>query len=199
MDFSIKSFDAKSAITAAKAGCIAVGVFENKKLTASAKALDHKGAISAAVKSGDISGKPGSTLLLRNLDGVAAERVLLVGLGSEESISDKHFLAAVQAVLRAFGSLGANDGVIALPFDGVKDRDLHWAIGSCVIAAHDGAYRSDSLKSKKDATPSGVRKIGFAVPAAHATAAKLSMAQSLAIANGMDLAKDLGNLPGNFC
>jgi len=199
MDFSIKSFDAKSAITAAKAGCIAVGVFENKKLTASAKALDHKGAISAAVKSGDISGKPGSTLLLRNLDGVAAERVLLVGLGSEESISEKHFLAAVQAVLRAFGSLGANDGVIALPFDGVKDRDLHWAIGSCVIAAHDGAYRSDSLKSKKDATPSGVRKIAFAVPAAHTTAAKLTMAQSLAIANGMDLAKDLGNLPGNFC
>ncbi|MFD2271696.1 M17 family peptidase N-terminal domain-containing protein [Undibacterium arcticum] len=60
-------------------------------MTASAKALDHKGAISAAVKSGDINGKPGSTLLLRNLDGVAAERVLLVGLGSEDSVSDKNF------------------------------------------------------------------------------------------------------------
>src|SRR2546427_372150 len=66
-------------------------------------------------------------------------------------------------------------------------------------AAHGGAYRSDSWKSKKDATPSGVKKIALAVPAALATAAKLTIAQSLAIANGMDLAKDLGNLPGNFC
>ena len=32
MDFSIKTFDTKNTINAAKTGCIAVGVFENKKL-----------------------------------------------------------------------------------------------------------------------------------------------------------------------
>ena len=64
MDFSIKSFDAKSAITAAKAGCIAVGVFENKKLTASAKALDHKGAISAAVKQATFHVKRTDTIVI---------------------------------------------------------------------------------------------------------------------------------------
>ncbi|MES2303521.1 MAG: M17 family peptidase N-terminal domain-containing protein, partial [Pseudomonadota bacterium] len=42
-----------------------------------AQALDHQGEITAAVKSGDISGKAGSTLLIRSVTGVAAERVLL--------------------------------------------------------------------------------------------------------------------------
>jgi leucyl aminopeptidase len=62
MDFSIKAFDTKNTLAAAKSGCIAVAVFENKKLSEAAKALDLNGEIAAAVKSGDISGKAGTTL-----------------------------------------------------------------------------------------------------------------------------------------
>src|SRR4051794_35963627 len=98
MDFSIKTFDGKNAIASAKTGCIAVGVFENKKLSAPAQALDLKGELGAALKSGDISGKAGTTLLLRRVGGVAAERILLVGLGKEEPIGDKDFSAAVQSI-----------------------------------------------------------------------------------------------------
>jgi leucyl aminopeptidase len=61
VDFSIKTIDAKSASTAYKAvktACIVVGVFENKKLSAAAANLDKQGVIAAALKSGDISGKP---------------------------------------------------------------------------------------------------------------------------------------------
>src|SRR5258706_4067443 len=104
MDFSIKTIDAKTSIATVKTGCLAVGVFENRKLSAAAAALDKTGAISAALKSGDLSGKPGATLLLRGLPGVTAERVLLVGLGDEESIKDKQFTQAAQAMLRAFGT-----------------------------------------------------------------------------------------------
>jgi leucyl aminopeptidase len=84
VDFSIKTLAAKS--TAAdnastiKTACIVVGVFENKKLSTAATQLNKKGAIDAALKSGDLSGKVGSSLILRNLADVSAERVLLVGL-----------------------------------------------------------------------------------------------------------------------
>jgi leucyl aminopeptidase len=37
MDFSIKAFDTKNTLTAAKTGCVAVAVFENKKLSQAAK------------------------------------------------------------------------------------------------------------------------------------------------------------------
>ena len=67
MDFSIKAFDTKNTIASAKTGCVAVAVFENKKMSAAAQAFDQDGEITAALKSGDISGKAGTTLLLRGV------------------------------------------------------------------------------------------------------------------------------------
>ena len=199
MDFSIKTLDAKSTMAGAKTGCIAVGVFENKKLSQAAQALDQKGAISAAVKSGDITGKSGSSLMLRKLDGVAAERVLLIGLGKEEAIAEKDFSGALQAAIRVFAALGAQDAIIALPFDQVKERDSAWAIQATVLLSRDSQYRCDSLKSKKDPAPNGVKKIALVIAAADTAAAKIALEQATAIANGIELTKDLGNLPGNIC
>jgi leucyl aminopeptidase len=199
MDFSIKTFDAKNTVATTKAGCIAVGVFENAKLSQAAQALDRKGEITAAVKSGDISGKPGTTLLMRSVTGAAAERILLVGLGKEEAISEKDMSSALQSIARALSSLGANDALIALPFDGVKGRDIAWTMRAAVLAARENIYRFDLLKSKKDPVREGVKKVTLAVPADAAAAAKIAVAQSVAMANGIDLTKDLGNLPANVC
>ena len=197
MDFSIKAFDTKNTISAAKSGVIAVAVFENKKLSVAAKELDAGGAITAALKSGDITGKAGTTLLLRGLANVGAERVLLVGLGADDGITEKTFASAVGATLKAFGALGAADGIIALPMTEVKERDVEWAIRCVVQAAYDNAYRSDAQKSKKDPAPAGVRKLTLATPAT--TATKAALAQAIALANGVQLTKDLGNLSANVC
>ncbi|MGS0742944.1 leucyl aminopeptidase [Glaciimonas sp. GG7] len=199
MDFSIKTHDAKTSISTLKSGCIAVGVFENKKLSPQAQALDKSGEITAALKSGDISGKPGSSLLLRKLTGSAAERVLLVGLGKEEDITDKVISTAALCVARVSATLGANDAIIALPFTTVKDRDLAWGIRATVQAVRENNYRSDALKSKKDPLPAGVKKFVFLATAAQTANAKEALMQAIALANGMELAKDLGNMPGNFC
>ena len=199
MDFSIKALDSKSTIASIKTGCIAVAVFENKNLSSAAQALNLKGDISSALKSGDITGKAGSTLLLRGVNGVAAERVLLVGLGKEEAVSEKEFASAVQAVARAFSSLGASDAVVALPFDAVASRDTAWAIRCYVLNARDAAYRFDSLKSKKESAPVGMKKVSFAVASTAANLAKEAITQAVAVANGIDLTKDLGNLPANVC
>ena len=198
MDFSIKAFDTKNTLAAAKSGCVAVAVFENKKLSEAAKALDLNGEISAAVKSGDISGKPGSTLLLRGVGGVTAARVLLVGIGADEAISEKNFAGAVTAALKTFASLGAQDAIIAFPLENVKARDLNWALNGIVIAANEAEFRTDAQKSKKDPAPTGVRKLVIAVPQT-TPQLKAVLAQAQAIANGMNLTKELGNLSPNVC
>ena len=199
MDFSIKTLDAKTSVTAVKTGTLVVGVFENRKLTPAAQALDKMGAIASALKSGDITGKPGSTLLLRGLTGVAAERVLLVGLGADEEIAEKSFSSATQAVVRALTTVGANDALVVLPLDKIKGRDTSWAIRALVLAARDNNYRSDAMKSKKDPAPTGVKKIAVGVSTAATAAAKTGLAEAVALANGMELSKDLANLPGNVC
>jgi leucyl aminopeptidase len=198
MDFSIKAFDTKNTLAAAKSGCIAVAVFENKKLSEAAKALDASGAIAAAVKSGDISGKPGSTLLLRGVAGVNAARVLLVGLGADETVSEKSFAGAVSATLKSFASLGAQDGIIAFPLENVKGRDIEWGVRCIVVAASEAEFRTDAQKSKKDPAIGGVRKLTLAV-AQSTPALKTALAQATAVANGMSLTKELGNLSANVC
>ena len=199
MDFSTKTLDAKSAVTAVKTGALVVGIYENRKLSKAASALDKLGAISAALKSGDISGKPGSTLLLRGVTGIAAERIVLLGLGAEEEIADKSFAAASAGLVRCLATLGCDDAALALPFDGIKGRDLAWAIRNVVLAGRDAIYRSDTLKSKKDPAPTGVKKITLLVNAADGVTAKAALGEAVALANGMALTKELGNLPGNVC
>ena len=199
MDFSIKTFDTKNAIAQYKSGCLAIGVFENGKLSDIAKSLDAKAALTAAIKSGDISGKAGTTLLLHAPAGCAAARVLLVGLGAEDAVSDRNFITAVQSAARVFATLGANDALLAFPLDAVKGRDKDWALRTAAMTLRESLYRSDELKSKKENVKNGVKKLAFAVETKDAGAAKVSLAQGVALANGMDLAKTLGNLPPNIC
>ena len=199
MDFSIKTIEAKTGLSTLKTGCLVVGVFEDNKLSKAAQELDRKGAISAVLKSGDITAKAGSTLLLRDLDGIAAERVLLVGLGADEKTTDKNFTSAIQSAGRILSSIGGSDALVALPLDGVKDRDAAWAVRTCVLALRENTYRYDTTKSKKEPAQGGVKKVAFAASAADSAAAKAAIAQGAAVANGMDLTKELGNLPSNIC
>ena len=99
---------------------------------------------------------------------------------------------------RVFSQLGANDALLALPVDGIKGRDAHWALRTQVLALRESVFRADSLKSKKDETQSGVRKVTLLVDATDA-ATKHTLKQAVAVANGMDMAKTLGNLPPNIC
>ena len=197
MDFSIKAFNTKNAIAEHKSSCIVVGIYEGGKLSAAAKALDLKGVLTTAVKTGDITGKAGTTLLVHRA-GESAKRVLLVGLGAEDAVSDLNFISAIQSVSRVFSHLGANDAMLALPLDCVKGRDAHWAIRTLIPILRESVFRADSLKSKKDDTPTGVRKITLLVAEASA-ATRHTLKQAVAVANGLDLAKTLGNLPPNIC
>ena len=197
MDFSIKVFNTKTAITEHQSSCIAVGIYEGGKLSASAKALDLKGVLTTAVKTGDITCKAGTTLLVHRA-GEAPKRVLLVGLGAEDAVSDRNFISAIQSVSLVFSHLGASDAMLALPLDCVKGRDAHWAIRTLIPILRESVFRADSLKSKKDDSPTGVRKVTLLVAEAN-SATRHTLKQAVAVANGLDLAKTLGNLPPNIC
>src|SRR5690349_20787410 len=65
--------------------CVAVGVHDDGELSPEARILDLRcrEKISRFLKRGDFSAKPGESWLLSDLDGVSAERVLLIGLGGK--------------------------------------------------------------------------------------------------------------------
>src|SRR5919109_4291746 len=108
VEFSIKTLSPETA----KTGCVVVGIHQGGELTAAARRVDQasKGALKKALR--DLSGKTGSTLLLRALPGVAAERVLLVGLG--EKTSESAYRDAVRAAGNALKELDAKDAALFL-------------------------------------------------------------------------------------
>ena len=186
-----------------KADCVAVGVYTDGELTASARRIDtaSKGAVRAAIKSGDITGQRGSSNLLRGLSGVAAARVLLVGLGKSGEFNDKAYAEALRTSVRGSGT-GTRELAIAGGEWHVKGRDAGWHARTLAIVARDVAFRSDELKSKRDSTqhlPERVSLLQDKRPADEMRAAENGLREGIAIANGMELAKRLGNLPGNVC
>ena len=107
MEFSIKSL----APERAKTGCLVLGVYQGGALTRAAQLADRaaRGALRGALALGDLSGKPGSTLLLRGVAGLAAQRVLLVGLGERKEFGEQALRDAVRGAANALRELGAKD------------------------------------------------------------------------------------------
>lgn len=99
MKFSIKNASPEKQ----RSACVVVGVFEPRKLTEAAEAMDKisKGYISGILKNGDMEGKAGSTLTLHNVPNAICTRVLLVGLGKEREFHDKGYRDAVRTAFKA--------------------------------------------------------------------------------------------------
>ena len=192
MEFSTTTARAE----AVKADAIAVGVFADGELTPSARAIDKaaRGAIKAAVKSGDMTGKRGTVVTLRSVPGVAAARVVVVGLGGRDDFSDRAYGDAVRAAAKACP--GAAEVAIAATEWNVKGRDAEWQARQFALAARETVFRSDELKSKKEESNGPTRAV---LLHAAGDAAERGLKQGTAIANGMALTKRLGNLPPNIC
>ena len=206
MEFSTKALDwAKAGALAAKSDCLVIGLFESQTLAGAAKALDvaTKGLVGRLVKLGDFEGKRGTSLLLHEVAGLGAARVLLVGLGKEADFTDRAYAEAVRTALRALASTKAASVTWTLTEHTARDKDTAWAVLTAVTLIREASYRfierHPELKSKRDKNGTGLRKLVLAVPAADAKTASVAAARGTAIANGMDLTRDLGNLPSNIC
>lgn len=185
-----------------RGACVVVGIFELRKLTDSAKILDKvtQGYIKNILASGDMDGKVNTSLLLHHVPGTQFKRVLLVGLGKEQEFKEKTFLAAINTVLNALQRTAVTDATLFLSDFPGKERTNEWKVSQIVIAAISSHYRFDQLKSKPDNGQGSLRKMILCInDRTELAACEEAMQQGLAIAHGMSLMKDLGNLAPNIC
>jgi leucyl aminopeptidase len=198
MEYSIKSGSPEKQ----RGACVVVGVFDHRKLSFAGEVVDNasQGYLADILRRGDMDGKPGATLLLHNVPGLLCDRVLLVGLGKEREFRDKQYRDVVRAAVKALSETGIGDAALYLTEIPVKKRDLAWSVEQAVLVAEETLYRFDQMKSKPEENKRALRRLTLAVsrrgelPTGEAAALR-----GQAIAAGMKLAKDLGNLPGNVC
>ncbi len=198
MEFTVKSGTPEKQRTA----CVVVGVFEPRRLSAVAERLDEVtgGYISNLIRRGDLEGKLGQTLLLHNVPNTLCDRVLLIGCGRERELNEVNYRKIIAKAASTLNDIGAMEAVCYLSELTIKGRDISWNLRQAVETVEDALYRFDQLKSKKDAARRPLRKLVLSVPRRRdLTAGEEAARIGQAVAHGIKLAKDLGNLPGNIC
>ena len=198
MKFAPKSGSAHTQRTA----CAVVGVHEPRGLSAAAAQIDKAsgGMITRLLRRGDASGKPGRTTMLHGLAGVTTERVLLVGCGPKRETSESDYRKALTAMADALAGSGARDATCFLTELNVTKRDAGWRVRTAVECASAARYRFDRLKSGVDRHAPRLATLGLVVASRRGyPAAEKAIRAGRSIAAGVELARDLGNLPGNIC
>jgi len=198
MEISIKSGSPEKQ----RGACVVVGVFDHRKLSLAAELIDQaaNGYLADILRRGDMDGKQGSSLILHHVPGIASERVLLVGLGKEREFRDKPYLDAVRSAIKVLSDIGVSDATLYLTEIRVKKRELAWNLEQAVLVTQETLYRFDQMKSKPEEQKKSLRKLVLAVQRRDDLAlGEAAVARGMAIAGGIKLAKDLGNLPGNVC
>ncbi|EAR60322.1 leucyl aminopeptidase [Neptuniibacter caesariensis] len=196
MDFEIVSGD----ISSLETECLIVAIEADNALSPAAKAADEasSGYISEILSGGDISGKTAQTLLLHKVPGLAAKRVLLLGLGKEDDRNNRSYRKVVKAAMGIVKSTGVSSATFALNTTLTNDDDNYRQLRHLVEWSGNELYTYDETKSKK-ADPLKLEQIAIYVEDIDSEIAETALLDGTAIVNGTSIARDLGNLPGNIC
>jgi leucyl aminopeptidase len=198
MEFKIKTGD----LAKQKTPCLILGVFEKRKLSGPAEAIDKAsdGRLSELFKLGDLDGEVGRTLLLYGLPGVAAERVLLVGCGKRKEQNRGNYRQALGAAMDTLRRLHATDALCTLSELAPEGVGSYLAVRDTAQLAAERVYRYTATKEDKPATRIALRRLSVWVSKKQdVDLAERALGHGAAIAEGVNLARELGNLPGNHC
>jgi leucyl aminopeptidase len=198
MEFKIKTGD----LARQKTACLVLGIFEKRKLSGPAEAVDKAsdGYLNRVLSKGDLDGEAGRTLLLYDVPGLSCERVLLVGCGQRKEFNRANYGKAVAAAVALLNEARTMEALCTLPElipDGV---DIYTSARDAVTAAMDKVYRYAETKTEKKPLKHPLKRFDLWVSRKQdAEMARRASRHGVAIAHGVALAKELGNLPGNVC
>ncbi|MGR8931646.1 MAG: leucyl aminopeptidase [Gammaproteobacteria bacterium] len=195
MDYSIESLT----LDKLQSDCLLVGIYEKQQLSANASTLDGLcgGLISKLIARGDVIGKIGETLLINNLPIETINRIVLVGFGERGKLSRKLFRKALVASAKILKDCKVKNASFALLDMEVEKADVQWLSRQIIEVVNDGIYQYTTTKQCDDKVP--LQNLKIVANEANLEFAEMGLQQGIAIAKGMELAKQLADLPGNIC
>ncbi|HEY4645346.1 MAG TPA: leucyl aminopeptidase [Steroidobacteraceae bacterium] len=182
--------------------CVLVGIHESGGLTAAATQLDRRVGkrLNTLIRRGDFPGKLGETLLLTDVPNAPAPRILLVGLGPRKSYERKSHRRALTAAFQALARTRARRAVSWLAREPIAGVDSYYAGRFAAEAFASALYRIPDLKTgNKPPAPALTHlTLGLASQRARREAQR-GLDDGAGIAAGLQVSRDLGNLPANVC
>lgn len=179
-----------------KTPALFVGVFADGQLGQVAATLDSDGSIKKILKK-EFKADVGTTLVLRNLEGIVAERLVLVGLGNKENYNPNALMKAHSSIVEYLKQSSLSEGISTLLEESATLCNVE-AARFAARAVGTATYQYTTTLSKPAETVV-LKKLQFTCDKASDKEVKLGLAQGQAIANGMNFTRQLGNLPANIC
>jgi leucyl aminopeptidase len=154
------------------------------------------GRLSDAVRSGDFRGKPNQSLLVYPGGGVAAGRLLLVGLGEAGALDTDAFRRAAGVAVSEAVRRKARQVAIAVPrARGVKLPVAARAMAEGAVLA---GYRFDTYRSQRPKKNESLAGVALSFErAADTRPARAAAKAGVAIAESQNVARQLSNEPPN--
>ncbi|HSD74568.1 MAG TPA: leucyl aminopeptidase [Steroidobacteraceae bacterium] len=185
-----------------RSDCLLVGIYESGELSAAAGQLDRRVGkrLSHLVRRGDFAAKLGETQLLTELPNAPAARVLLVGLGPRKNYDRRAYRRASVAAGQALVRTGARHAVSWLAHELASGVDAYYAGRTAAEAVAQVLYRIPDLKTGAKPPQPALQRLSIGVTNDKARReAQRGLDDGKGIAAGMQLTRDLGNLPANVC
>jgi leucyl aminopeptidase len=180
--------------------CLVLGVFEEGELSGEARAVDSAcgGRLKSLLERGDFPGRAGDTLLIGDLPGIAASRVLLTGLGTKKAFQRKAWRRACQSALAQLARTRIGSCAIAIDRPEAKQLDDYYLGRQVAELTGTALYRINDLKSAKKPPAPALKKV-LAGPVRKPAAAQRGLNEGAAVAAAQGIQRDLANLPANIC
>jgi leucyl aminopeptidase len=182
--------------------CVVVGIFEEGELSGEAQGLDtaSSGKLKKLLARGDFPGRSGETLLVTDLPGIHASRVLLTGLGTKKNFARKSWRKAWTSALSAIARTRIGSVAVAIDRPDSKELDDYYFGRAIAELTGSALYRVNDLKTaKKPKSPALQRVLVGPVRKGGIEDAERGLEHGAAVAAAQKIQRDLANLPGNVC
>lgn len=170
-------------------------VFETLEDNTLAAEMGANKLIEQLIAQGDFSAKLGKSLLIIHPSGINGQRLILIGLGKSDTLSQKQYLSACQSLATQLENCGTKQVLNGLAQAFPANQTLEWAQYQNTLILQKSFYDyAHPSRGDHPAKKTKLSKVIYLGQTAHPL-----IAQAQATALGMALTQDLANLPSNYC
>ncbi len=199
---NIESIDFRSLDTApatSSTGCLIVGLFASRPLEEQRWAAEidaaSAGLLTQLAADGELPTSVGKTLMILKPAGLAAARLMIVGLGKPERFDAATYARAARGAGKALRQCRATDAVCLLPQLELAGHSLQWKTLQAALALDHGDYVYSATRTADPAAAPATATVSFPDGAGVEDALR----QAGPIAIGIRRCRLLGDLPPNIC